>query len=311
MIPQLLNKDIYIGRNPENNRPNLRVAVVDPSGRSLACVCSLQVPENVSRCIEGQRTAHLILRIDAYGRMTLINAKQNNKTFVDSREVQQSLITDHSRVNLSNASGYRLDIPYVIKHAEKLAMDLTGSAQCPPQHPQHGLSQPLNHPAGGSKSGFNVNVRSSDSGKGSGKPKSEEAQKKKPAEPKSYNIAHLKRAYNDYHDWNLAMQKKSHKAGQLRSIYILCTMSGSALSFLIHPIMSIICLLIGATFVVRSTFMMKKVAGPEERDRRHEEFQEQWRCPNPDCRKILPNVSYKVLRANYPSCPYCKSNFVE
>lgn len=288
MIAEILKgKNIAIGRDPQMS--NLRVTI-EGTGKAIGLGQPQSVPMMVSRNIESEKKSHARLVIDSMGRVMLFNTNPANHTYADGKEVVgQMMVKEETQIALGVQQGYRVKVSSILNAAaQKLK-------------PQRPVLPPVTGPE--------VKVE---------KKKGEGAKPPKPPE-KEFNILHLKHAYDQYHGWEMEVQKKNQKVTLLRSAMPLFTLgAGTIGSFMRsspdladYAVIPFIFTGIGLILCVMSFLMMKKSAGPEEKERMKDEFQEQWRCPNPDCRKILPNVSYKVLRVNYPSCPYCKSKFRE
>lgn len=284
MIADILKgKNIAIGRDPQKS--NLRVSI-EGTGKAIGLGQPQSVPMMVSRNIEAEHKSHARLVIDSMGRVMLFNSNPANHTFADGKEVAgPMLVKEETRIALGVKQGYSVAVGSILKAAEQRLEPKTI-----PEDPKE-------------------------------EKKNKKPELQKPPKPpvKEFNILHLKRAYDEYHGWEMEIQKKNQRVALMRSAMPIFTLGSASLGLIMKgnpetaqfAFIAYICTGIGLLLCVMSFLMMKKSAGPEEKERRKEEFQEQWRCPNPDCRKILPGVSYKVLRVNYPTCPYCKSKFRE
>lgn len=68
---------------------------------------------------------------------------------------------------------------------------------------------------------------------------------------------------------------------------------------------------IGGIGFLYSLIGMRNAETAEERQRRQDEFDDAWVCPNPNCGHSLMAKNYKMLVRNHQSCPYCKCKYVE
>ena len=140
---------------------------------------------------------------------------------------------------------------------------------------------------------------------------------------KKFNITHLERVWNDYHDKGMDIKKRQKQQGIYASLPMFFTMGGGAITFVLSfilgeqykseiQILSGILVVIGLIMLIFSFVRRKNDTSLEDLDKIAEEFQDRYVCPNPDCNKFLGNLSYKLLKKQYSMhCPYCKSEFVE
>ena len=136
------------------------------------------------------------------------------------------------------------------------------------------------------------------------------SQSQKQPQVKVFDISHLKYIWDEYNDVNIEVATSQQKANKVRSGAQLLT-AGAAMagSIIAWPIG----LAIGAAGLAGHIYGVRKsqfTESPEERQRRREEFLLKWVCPNPECRKPLPEKSFRVLVEQYKECPYCKCKFV-
>ena len=135
-----------------------------------------------------------------------------------------------------------------------------------------------------------------------------------------YNITHLKRVWDDYHDKTVAIKKHSHKLGLMSSAGMLFTFGGGALTALggqmglggfMKDLMPFLTAIGGIVFIL-SFVLRSRDKTIENTEKITEDFQEHYVCPNPKCNKFLGNLSYKLLIKQYKmQCPYCKCKYVE
>ena len=140
---------------------------------------------------------------------------------------------------------------------------------------------------------------------------------------KKFNISHLERVWNDFHDRGLEIKKKQKQQGIYASLPMFFTMGGGAITFVLSfilgeqykseiQILSGILMVIGLIMLIFSFMSKKNDTSLEDLEKISEDFQDRYVCPNPDCNKFLGNISYKLLKKQYSMhCPYCKSEFVE
>lgn len=142
------------------------------------------------------------------------------------------------------------------------------------------------------------------------------------AEPGAFDISPLRRVWDDYHDRCLAIKERQRKQGIYASLPMFFTMGGAAVSFVLSfilgeqykneiQIFSGI-LVVAGLFMLMFSFMKRKNdSSIRDLEQATEDFQDRYVCPNPECNRFLGNMSYKLLRKQYPKCPYCGSRFIE
>lgn len=128
-----------------------------------------------------------------------------------------------------------------------------------------------------------------------------------------YDISHLKRIWESYSRWITELEENQRKINLIRTglgIFTMCAMP--LIFFLPKEIQGLgYCLTgIGVIGNIYSFFGLKNAAGPQERKRRQEAFEDAWVCPNPQCRRSIPARSFKLLVRNYSNCPHCKVKYV-
>ncbi len=132
---------------------------------------------------------------------------------------------------------------------------------------------------------------------------------------KTYSISHLKQVWEDYNNTNLALADQQRKVNLVRSATPIFTIGSGLLASLtaIGPVGWIMTGIGGLGFLY-SLIGMKNAETAEERQRRQDEFDDAWVCPNPECGHSLMAKNYKTLVRNLqssPYCPFCKCKYVE
>ena len=127
---------------------------------------------------------------------------------------------------------------------------------------------------------------------------------------KTYDISHLKRVWEDFNSTNLAMAESQRKTNLVRTGLGIFTMCAMPTIFFFGPV-GYVLTGIGVLGNIYSFAGMRNAETAEERQRRQEEFDDAWVCPNPYCGHSLMAKNYKMLVRNHQSCPYCKCKYVE
>ena len=139
-------------------------------------------------------------------------------------------------------------------------------------------------------------------------------------EKQTFNIAPLEKVWNVYHDKGISLQRQAKQQAVQARIPMFFTMGGGAISSIAfvcgwgNEVKGIcVTLTLIGLFIMWYTFMKtKNDTSIEERERITEEFQDQYVCPNPQCRKFLGNYSYRLMKRQYSmTCPFCKCKFIE
>ncbi len=129
-------------------------------------------------------------------------------------------------------------------------------------------------------------------------------------EGRTFNITHLRHVWEDFNATNLAKADEQRKINLMRAGLGIFTMCAMPTIFFFGPV-GYVLTGIGVAGNIYSFTGMKNAETPAERQARHDKFDDQWVCPNPDCGRSLLAKNYKLLVRNYQSCPYCKSKYVE
>lgn len=130
--------------------------------------------------------------------------------------------------------------------------------------------------------------------------------------PKRFDITHLETVWNDYNKATLALSIKQNKFNAIKAGTGLITTLGlgasaagiiegrtNAYFYAAAGILSLV-------FLIKTYIDGAKV--PKERQRLLENFQHDYVCPNPKCRKFFGNQAYEQIKL-FDQCPYCRSNF--
>lgn len=137
------------------------------------------------------------------------------------------------------------------------------------------------------------------------------AAKLMPEPEKIYNISHLARVWNDYHDGLRQLRERQRKINLVRTACGIFTLGAMPCMFFFGPI-GYVLTGIGLIGNIYSFVGMKNDNTADEQERLTEKFQSHYVCPNNDCGKFLGNMSYKLMKKQYGmQCPYCKKKFVE
>lgn len=133
------------------------------------------------------------------------------------------------------------------------------------------------------------------------------AQKK---EVKTFNISHLRRVWDDFNNVNIEMAEQQRKINLVRTGFGIFTMCAMPTIFFFGAV-GYVLTGIGVLGNIYSFVGMKNSETAAERQERKDNFELEWVCPNPECRKPLPPRSYRVFVNTYKECPYCKCKYVE
>lgn len=150
-----------------------------------------------------------------------------------------------------------------------------------------------------------------------------------PPPVKQFNISHLERVWDDFHDKGLEIKKRQKEQGIYASLPMFFTMGGGAITFVSSfilgdeykaeiQILSGILVVAGLIMLAYSFTRRKNDTSIEDLEQISEEFQLRYVCPNPDCGKFFGAISYKLLKNQLRShkdqkmyCPRCGCELVE
>ena len=277
-MQSLIGKTILVGKDPAQGR--LMIAI--DGGKAAAVGSPSSVPNSVSRCRPAEHIAHAKITVDQNGDMILTNLKDANVTYVNGTAIESKRVLANHSVELGK-DHFGISIPVVIDVAKKLVA-VPGAAS--------GAAQA----AGGQATGGQA------------------------AQKQTYSIAHLEYVWDNYHDGLMALRKKQRNQANLARIPMIMSMGGSALVPMLGAKLGMTteeCLEwtkiisgLGCLFLLGTLFVSYRDTSLEDQEALSEEFQSRYTCPNPDCRKFLGNLSYKLLLRQYgDNCPYCKCGY--
>ena len=124
-----------------------------------------------------------------------------------------------------------------------------------------------------------------------------------------YSVKGLEDVWNHYHETKLELQRRQHRMGLLIRIPMLFTaMSGILTAILPNEYRIYTCILTGisALLMIYGFFQQKDFVLAIEMDKLERWLQDNYVCPNPNCRCFLGNQPYHLLRMN-KKCRYCGS----
>ena len=127
---------------------------------------------------------------------------------------------------------------------------------------------------------------------------------------KGFSISHLQKVWEDFNSKNLDLSKKQQKLNLTRTGLGIFTMCAMPTIFFLGPI-GYALTGIGVLGNIYSFVGLKNIESPEQRQKRQDEFDDAWVCPNPECGRTLPAKNYSMLKRNYQSCPYCKCKYID
>ena len=126
---------------------------------------------------------------------------------------------------------------------------------------------------------------------------------------KTFNISHLEPIWENFNRENLEMLARQRQVNLARTGFGILTMCTVPVSILIGSTIAYCLPVLGVLGNVWSFIGMKNAETPEQRQRRQDEFDEAWVCPNPKCGHTLNAKNYKMLVRNFQNCPYCKCKY--
>lgn len=137
----------------------------------------------------------------------------------------------------------------------------------------------------------------------------QKASKQQP-EVKTFNISHLQRVWDDFNQTNIEKADQQRKINLTRTGLGIFTMCAMPTIFFFGPA-GYILTAIGILGNIYSFVGLRNAETAGDRQRRQDEFDDAWVCPNPECGRSLLAKNYKMLVRNHQSCPYCKCRYVE
>lgn len=139
-----------------------------------------------------------------------------------------------------------------------------------------------------------------------------------PPPVKEFSIKHLERVWNNYHDGNIEIKKRCQNLAASQSFTPILTLGSTAISAVAAPLnlglyiwpVTVPLIVIGVCLMVRNYNRRKNDTSIEDSEKLLEEFQRNYVCPNPDCKRFFGNQSYTVIRQQ-KICPLCKCKYNE
>lgn len=138
----------------------------------------------------------------------------------------------------------------------------------------------------------------------------QKASKQQP-EVKTFNISHLQNVWDDFNQTNIKKAEQQRTINLTRTGLGVLTMGSAVLIRFLPGSLGFVLTGIGILGNIYSFVGMKNAETAEDRQRRQDEFDDAWVCPNPECGRSLLAKNYKMLVRNHQSCPYCKCRYVE
>lgn len=142
--------------------------------------------------------------------------------------------------------------------------------------------------------------------------------KSEPGVKPIYSISHLERVWDDYHEGDLALQKRQNAISLLSSIPLFFSMGAGALGGIsgqmgwpdwvkgITLTMSLIALLV----FIYGLYLRFTSHHIEKREELKDKLMRDYVCPNPKCHRFLNMQPFKLLKQN-KKCPYCQCEWTE
>lgn len=238
------------------------------------------VPNCVSRCRPEQGVAHASLSVDNQGNMILRNMKPKNITFVNGSEIASKRVVFSNKIELGK-DRYPVVLNLVIDMAKKIVM-----ANNPYFHQQPSNNNPQ--------------------------------QIKQPqTPPKRYNISHLYSIWQSLQDNKKQIQKKRDNINLIRSGCGIFTMCAMPCIYFFGPI-GYALTGIGILGNIYSFIGVKGSNYYEVMEEINDDFQNQYVCPNPECKKFFGFINYNLLKNQLRNhkdqkmyCPRCGCELYE
>lgn len=130
--------------------------------------------------------------------------------------------------------------------------------------------------------------------------------------PKTYSITHLKQVWRDYHDNDIALQKRQSMIGLLSSVPIFFTMGSGLLATLSKQFgwpdwitgVTIVMAVIGIIIYIYGLYLKFTFHYVDKKEALKDKFLSDYVCPNPKCRHFVGNSPYMIVKQN-KKCPKC------
>ncbi len=251
-LDDLNGKAILIGKEPGQGRLCISVVV---NGKPLAAVMGTPgcVPSCVSRCKPSEGMAHCKIEVDPSGKMTLVNLKPQNVTYVNDVEIESKRINPYSSITLGRDK-YAIDLDAVLRTAVKLADSV-------------------------------------------------------PQPPKEYSIKHLEKIWDEYELALDKIQRYQQNKARRRLVPIMVGFASTILAPIFATTLTLSSLYVtlpiaAISFILYIKLYMEKDSSFEDKKKATNQFQDNYVCPNPQCRHFMGYQPYKILKQN-KKCLYC------
>ena len=134
--------------------------------------------------------------------------------------------------------------------------------------------------------------------------------------PETFNISHLERVWNEYHEGQKGIKNKQKKINLVRSGCGIFTMCAMPTIFFLNPLglaaWGYALTGIGIVGNVYSFLGLRKNDPEEEKEKLLGKLEREYICPNPQCNRYFGQLKYSLLKSQHKmQCPYCKSKFEE
>ena len=132
-----------------------------------------------------------------------------------------------------------------------------------------------------------------------------------PPPPPEYSVGHLEEVWNRYHDMKQELLKKQHSLGLWARIPMFFSMGAGVLTAIVpdeyKPYLGVLTAF-SLIIMIYGFIQQKNFVFSEEMDKLENWLQDNYVCPNPECRHFIGNVPFKILKTN-PGCGYCRCKY--
>lgn len=119
MIPDTLyGKEIFVGRESGSDRLLVYLSI-NGQIKAFQIGSPGSVPKSVSRAIPNQKKAHLLIKIDNTGNITVTNLKPENVTFVNGSQIVSKRVSEDDRIEMGTAH-YLLPLNQILTFTSQL-----------------------------------------------------------------------------------------------------------------------------------------------------------------------------------------------
>lgn len=126
-MKSLVDKTIYIGREPNSNRRLQLSLELDGQVKSTFLGNAGSVPNTVSRCRPSEKRAHCTIVVDSQERVHVINGSEDNKTYINGNSIRTKLIGDIKGITLLlGEDKYEVSLQEVIEKASQIVGVVVG-----------------------------------------------------------------------------------------------------------------------------------------------------------------------------------------